>query len=151
MSGNVDAQFALAWAHATQFRASGPEVMRFWLSTAAEAGHIKAQMWLAYCFAEGKAVTHNGEIAEYWFKKAMSSGDPEVEYCYGIALSKGVLPSKDPVKGLWHVKRAALNGYQTAVTYLERRNIPLMTCPQCNNPISVKDRFCGKCGFKLET
>ncbi len=151
VAGNVDAQFALARAHATQFRASGPEVMRFWLSTAAEAGHVKAQTRLAYYFVEGKILPQNGAVAEYWLKKAIPSGDPEAEFCYGIALSSGVIPSKDATKGLWYIKRAALNGYQTAITYLEQRNIPLLTCPQCNNPISREDKFCGKCGFKLET
>lgn len=87
---------------------------------AAEKNYARAQHKMGVCYALGKGVPQDQEMAVAWYQKAAAQGFAEAEYDLGVRyfLGKGV--AKDPIKGRELYQRAADNGYEEAINALKK-------------------------------
>jgi len=81
---------------------------------AAELGHVKAQIRLAYLYEKGIGVEKDTRLAVQWYKKAADS-DPKAQFSLGLCYTKGVGTSQDHKKAVEYFKRSAESGYDRAL------------------------------------
>jgi len=60
-----------------------------WFQKAAEQGHAKAQMNVAFCFKKGKGVNQDPAKAFEWYKKAANQGLADAQICLGGCFQHG--------------------------------------------------------------
>ena len=90
--------------------------------TSAEAGNSEAAFFLANCYAEGKGVAENRELAFQWYLTAAEAGYPAamsaVSECYELGLGTEIDLPKAFEWGLRHAETGdAVAMFNTAVSY----------------------------------
>jgi TPR repeat protein len=82
----------------------------YWLSKAAEQGHVNAQLNLYVLYRDGKAVTQDNEIAKKWLLAAKESGSDDAETQLAVNYLFGGVLEKDELKAIPILERLAKKG-----------------------------------------
>ena len=87
-AGHTDAQNNLGWENfgrgwdfsrdVEEMEEDDAEAVK-WYRRAAEAGHIEAQYWLGYMYANGEGVEEDDAEAVKWYRLAAEGGHPEAQ------------------------------------------------------------------------
>ncbi|MES1909626.1 MAG: hypothetical protein MHM6MM_002334 [Cercozoa sp. M6MM] len=115
--GDANAQFNLGMALGSGLATNGksdPEAAAEWLRQAADAGHTKAQCYLAGMHLHGNGVPKDTAAAQELFRKAANKGDAESQFQLAILYEQQKKPSD---AALWFEK-AAMQGDPTAMLNL---------------------------------
>lgn len=81
---------------------------------AAELGHTKAQMRLAYFYEKGMGVERDARIAVQWYKEAAAK-DPKAQFSLGLCYTKGIGIVQDDKKAVECFRKSADQGYDRAL------------------------------------
>lgn len=100
----------------------------FWLTKAANLGHMDAQLRLGLLYLEGLGVPQDDDIAVAWIRKSAEQKHEWAYYELGMMYLKGRgLPQNDVEAAAWFLKAARLMdldaSYQLGVMYLEGRGM----------------------------
>jgi len=90
------------------------------LTRAAEAGDIRAQTRLAWCFEAGRGVERDLARAASWFGRAADGGDAEAMYALAVMLATGAGREMDAEASRGWLERSAAAGYPPAVAELRK-------------------------------
>lgn len=81
---------------------------------AAELGHVKAQIRLAYIYEKGIGVEKDPRLAVQWYKSAAES-DPKAQFSLGLCYTKGIGIVQDHKKAVECFMKSAQSGYDRAL------------------------------------
>lgn len=100
----------------------------FWLTKAANLGHMDAQLRLGLLYLEGQGVPQDDDIAVAWIRKSAEQEHVWAYYELGMMYLKGRgVPKNDEEAAAWFLKAARLmeldSTYQLGVMYLEGRGV----------------------------
>ena len=89
--GHVVAQLSLGSCYDNSFGITHDEEKAvYWYTKAAEAGNMKAQLLLAYCYYTGYEIRDYVKAAE-WFRKAAAQGDADAQKYLAILKQNGLI------------------------------------------------------------
>ncbi len=98
---------------------NGEEITgRNYMTRAAEAGYVTAQVYLAKLHAAGVFGEADTEKALYWYERAAKNGDQESQANYGYWIVSGQGMPKNPEKGIAYLEDLADQGNMYAHTGL---------------------------------
>jgi uncharacterized protein len=89
-----------------------------WWLKAAEQGHLKAQVNLAWAYENGVGVTRDHSNAAYWYTKAAEQNDPIAQYRLGHLYEEGSGLDKNILTAVDWYQKSAAQGYAEAKTSL---------------------------------
>lgn len=98
-----------------------PERAASVLLGAAEAGNVRAQTRLAWCYEAGRGVDRSLAQAAEWFSRAAEGGDGEAMYALAVMYATGAGRPRDPAIADDWLRRSAAAGYGPARSELARR------------------------------
>jgi TPR repeat protein len=114
-NGHAGALYALARAYDLgEGVKADPELAMGFYKTAALGGNAAAKVAMGTYFYEGKLVPRDLTIARKWFEAGAVGDDPDGMFNLAAMLAKGEGGDKDVGKALALLRRAALQGHQTA-------------------------------------
>lgn len=90
----------------------------FWYRKAAEQGHMDAQHFLGFMYANGKGVPPDGRQAVFWYRKAAEQGDADAKYNLGVMYRDGQRVPQDYSEAVSWFRGAAEQGQPLAQTNL---------------------------------
>lgn len=118
--GVVDAQYSVFLMYRDYQCIEQDKAMAF-LKSAAEKGHAPAQRCLGECYYYGDfGLEEDKYLAFYWCECAAKQGDPEGQYCCGLAYQKGEGVQQDIEKAIEFHRAASQQGYVEAYLQLFR-------------------------------
>lgn len=91
------------------------------LAGAAEAGNVRAQTRLAWCFEAGRGVERDLAKAADWFRRGAEAGDGEAMYALAVMHTTGAGQAKDAAAAEQWLRRSAAAGYGPALSDLKAR------------------------------
>jgi len=99
-----------------------------WLTVAAEAGDVRAQYNLGWCYETGRGVIQDEGEAVRWYMMAAKAGDPAAQSALGICYEYGMGIEKNRTDALNWLKRAAYGGeaeaqYELALFYIQGKGV----------------------------
>eukprot|EP00475_Leptophrys_vorax_P042072 TRINITY_DN79396_c0_g1_i1.p1 TRINITY_DN79396_c0_g1~~TRINITY_DN79396_c0_g1_i1.p1 ORF type:complete len:244 (+),score=70.30 TRINITY_DN79396_c0_g1_i1:200-931(+) len=84
------------------------------LLKAAEMGHTKAALRVAYCYDVGTGVKQDAVLAAKWYRAAAES-EPKAQFSLGLCYAKGLGLARDDKEAVHWFRRAADAGYERAL------------------------------------
>jgi uncharacterized protein len=112
--GDPNAKFWVGYRMAFGRRRKRPpewrEIVKHWHS-AAEAGHVCAQFFLATCFDIGRGLHRDPRKALIWYRKAAQNGHQLAQFNIALAYENGDGLRRDPRTALKWYSRSALQGH----------------------------------------
>jgi TPR repeat protein len=96
-------------AFETKRRMNWRQIVLLWFS-AASAGHVRAQFYLATCYDDGRGVEKDTAIAYKWYLKAAMKGHMESQYNIGFFYREGEVVKQNDKKAVYWYKLAAAQG-----------------------------------------
>jgi len=90
----------------------------FWYRKAAEQGHMDAQHFLGFMYANGEGVRPDGQQAVFWYRKAAEQGDADAKYNLGVMYRDGQRVLQDYSEAVSWFRGAAEQGQPLAMTNL---------------------------------
>ncbi len=100
------------------------ETATYWLRKAAKQGVAEAQMYLGYCYFNGKGVKQDTTQAVYWIRKAAEQGDADAQYNLAIMYEYGKGVEKDIEQAVEWYRKAIDQGHEGAFRALEMHFTP---------------------------
>lgn len=85
-----------------------------WHERAADAGCVKSQLRLGFCYAEGNGTPKNPGRGAAWFLRAAEAGCGAAQLCLAKCFMRGDGVSKDFVQARSWLGRAAASGIEKA-------------------------------------
>ncbi len=85
----------------------------------AEAGDVAAMIDLARRYEGGLGVDKDVDTSFWWWKKAADAGSADAQYEVSVWYTDGVHCVPDYQKSVFYCKRAAMQGHEEAIEYLE--------------------------------
>jgi TPR repeat protein len=81
---------------------------------AAEMGHSKSQLRVAYCYDIGTGVKQDAVLAAKWYLAAAET-EPKAQFSLGLCYAKGLGVARDDKEAVKWFKQAADSGYERAL------------------------------------
>lgn len=104
------------------FYGAGPpqdhEAAARWFRLAADAGHDKAQLWMAILSYHGFGVKQDRVAAARWTRRSAEQGAAGAQLAMGILYAQGHGVPKDPKASRQWAEKAAAQGFELADTFL---------------------------------
>ena len=85
-----------------------------WFTKAAQQGHVRAQIYVAWMLDSGRGLPRDDAGAVEWYRKAAEQGHPEGQYRLGLAYSNGDGVRMDETKAIEWFRLAAEQGHAGA-------------------------------------
>lgn len=116
------AQHLLTTGSFSGFAVSRDEVLG-WYGNAAEQGDTDAQVWLGYCYAQGKGVPIDDSEALKWYRKAAESGSAEAQFHLGDRYQHGKGVAQSYAEAVKWYRKSAAQGDQWAKEQLRKMGV----------------------------
>ena len=93
---------------------------------ASSRGYASAQLNLGICYYNGEGVPQNRQVAIECYEKAAEAGHATALFNLGVCYCSGEVGGvKNEEMGLRYIRRAALQGYEQALKFLEKYRMSL--------------------------